>query len=277
MDLTDTWIPWTEECEKIPYKTTEQKGIGNGEMRIKVISGAEPKGQNVRYDFDIPNYGKYEVKQLDNGTLNTARNGLVAVRDVKQKIEKILSHEDAPAELAETNPDEICEGKFPKIRIFLKQLNDCKKELYEKLSVHKMYDLVTGASKDCDSIEFHKALSVTRTPDEVIEIMGLESYTVVKKLAGLSHPYIDSPGQMDIDLNNMAGEIFTDNDIHLIFVEKKKGYYIMNNPAPNLEFVRITRGTPRFKVRFPASLRDEQKSGTAQHCQSAGTSTTPTL
>ena len=61
MDLTDTWIPWTEECEKIPYKTTEQKGIGNGEMRIGFISGVSPKGQNEPYDFDIPNYGKYDL------------------------------------------------------------------------------------------------------------------------------------------------------------------------------------------------------------------------
>jgi hypothetical protein len=246
-------------------------------MRIKTISGVEPKGPNVPYDFDIPNYGKYEVKQLDNdGTLNTGCHGRNALRPVKRKIDEILSRDDAPKKLAETSSDEVCEGKFPKIKIFLQKLNACKKYLYEKLSVHQMYDPVTGAYKECDSIEFYKALSITRTPDEVIEIMGLESYTIAKKLVGLSHPYIDSPEQMDIDLNNMANETFTNNDIHLIFVEEQKGYYIMKNPAPNLEFARITRGNPRFRVRFPASLRDGQKTDKARHCQSAGTSTTPT-
>ena len=274
MDLTDTWIPWTEECEQIPYKS-KQKGIGNGEKRIAFISGVSPKGQNVPYDFDIPNYGKYDVKQLDNGTFNTGCHGLDALRPVKRKIEDILSRDDAPGELAKTSSDEVCESKFPKIKIFLKHLNTCKKSLYEKLSVHQMHDPVTGASKDCDSIEFYKALSVTRTPYEIIEIMGIESYTVAKKLIGLSQPYIDSPEQMTTDLNNLAAKIFS--DIHLIFVNEKNGYYIMKNPVPNLKFARITQGGhPRFRVRFPASLRDEQKSGTAQHCQSAGTSTTPT-
>ena len=243
-------------------------------MRIAFISGVSPKGQNVPYDFDIPNYGKYEVKQLDKGTLNTGCKGRRALRPVLRKIEDILLLGDVPIKLPKINLDEISEGNVKNINRYLRELNKHKKSLYDELSVHKMYDPVTGASKVCNSLEFYKALSVTRSPDEVIEIMGLESYTIAKKIVYLSHPYIDSPEQMTIDLNNLAAKIFT--DLHLIFVEEQKGYYIMKNPAPNLEFVRITRGTPRFKVNFPASLRDEQKSGTAQHCQSAGTSTTPT-
>jgi hypothetical protein len=274
MDLMDTWIPWSEECEKIPY-TTEKKGIGNGEMRIGFISGASPNGQNEPFDFDIPNYGKYDVKQLDKYTFNTGRDGRDALRRVKAKIIGILSLVDAPNVLAEISPDEISKKNVANIKRYLNQLNDYKKSLYKQLFVHQMYDPVTGASNDCNSFEFYKALSVTRTPDEIIEIMGLESYTVAKKLDDLSHPYIDSPEQMTIDLNNIAGEIF--NDIGLIFVDEKNGYHIMKNPAPNLEFERITRGSPRFRVRFQTSLRDEQKSDTAQHCQSAGTSTTPTL
>jgi hypothetical protein len=274
MDLTDTWIPWTEECEKIPYKTTEQKGIGNGEMRIAFISGVSPKGQNEPYDFDIPNYGKYDVKQLDHGTFNTGRDGRDALRRVKAKIMGILSLAAVPNELAEISPDEISQKNVARIKRYLHQLNDYKKSLYNQLLVHRMHDPVSGEYKDCNSFEFYKALGVHRTPDEVVGIMGIQSYTIAKKFDDLSHPYIDSPEQMAIDLSNIGGEIF--HDIGLIFVDEKNGYHIMKNPAANIEFERITRGSPRFRVRFPASLRDEQKTDTAQHCQSAGTSTTPT-
>ena len=243
-------------------------------MRIAFISGTSPKGQNEPFDFDIPNYGKYDVKQLDKDTFNTGRDGRDALRRVKAKIIGILSLVDVPNELAEISPDEISKKNVMNIKRYLNQLNDYKRSLYQQLGVHQMYDPVTGAPRDCNSFEFHKALSATRTQDEIVEIMGLERYTVAKKLDDLSHPYIDSPEQMSIDLNNIAGEIF--NDIGLIFVDEKNGYYIMKNPAPSLEFERITRGSPRFRVRFRASLRDEQKTDTAPHCQSAGTSTTPT-
>lgn len=243
-------------------------------MRIGFISGISPKGQNAPYDFDIPNYGKYDVKQLDNGTFNTGRHGRDALRRVKQKIWDVLSLEGVPSDLVDINPDEICEKNMEKIKRYLYKLNDYKKSLYQQLGAHQMYDPVTGVLRECNSVEFHKTLCASRTADEIIEIMGLENYTVAKNLTDLSHPYIDYPEQLAIDLDNLAGEIFT--DIGLIFVDEKNGYHIMKNPAPNLEFQRITRGNPRFKVRFRASLRDEQKSGTAQHCQSAGTSTTPT-
>lgn len=244
-------------------------------MRIGFISGVPPQGQNMPYDFDIPNYGKYDVKQLDNDTFNTGCDGRAAVRRVKAKIIDILSITDTPHKFAKINPDEISERNIVNIKMYLNQLNDYKKSLYKQLFVHQMYDPVTGVSNDCNSLEFYKTLSVTRTQDEIVEIMGIPSYTVAKKLDDLCHPYIDSPEQFTIDLNNMAAEIFT--DIGLIFVDEKNGYYIMKNPVPNIEFQRITRGNPRFRVRFPTSSQGEQKTDTAQHSQSVDTSTTLTL
>ena len=66
-------------------------------------------------------------------------------------------------------------------------------------------------------------------------------------LQKMDHPYIDEPERFMEDLNSLVGKIF--DDIKLIIVDDKKGYMIIED-TKNIEFYRITRGHPRFKVIF---------------------------
>jgi len=67
----------------------------------------------------------------------------------------------------------------------------------------------------------------------------------VKLLKYFTHIYIDNYQLFNDELDNIKS-IF-DNKL-LIFVDEIKGFYIMTEPMLKVEFIRITRGNPRFKI-----------------------------
>jgi hypothetical protein len=63
----------------------------------------------------------------------------------------------------------------------------------------------------------------------------------------MEHIYIDEPNKFMEDLNAIVGKLFVDSRI--ILVNKDKGYMILPD-ANRIKFYRITKGHPRFQVKF---------------------------
>ena len=63
----------------------------------------------------------------------------------------------------------------------------------------------------------------------------------------MSHPYIDNPDNFKEDINSLVSKLFTNTKI--IIVHEQKGYIILEDIS-RIKFLRITRGSPRFKVIF---------------------------
>ena len=76
-------------------------------------------------------------------------------------------------------------------------------------------------------------------PDEFNEFIDILIW-----LNDSSHEYIIKPDELCNSLNALVS-IFS--ELKLIFVDKNKGYSILDNIS-NIRFERITRGHPRFRV-----------------------------
>jgi hypothetical protein len=63
----------------------------------------------------------------------------------------------------------------------------------------------------------------------------------------MEHVYIDEPQKLMEELDSLVGKLFT--DLKLIIVHDQKGYLILTDIS-KIQFYRITRGNPRFKVLF---------------------------
>lgn len=67
----------------------------------------------------------------------------------------------------------------------------------------------------------------------------------MKILMFLDHPYIIDPSQLDRDLEGLT-HIF--KSMILIFVDEKRGFFILEEPDKHIRFESITRGRPRFRA-----------------------------
>jgi len=262
--MYNQWNKWSSKSELIPFVSNE-KGKGDGENKVAVELDTSTKGQNSCYDMDIKINNliyKADVKKLDNNTFNTGVDGRDTLRHIKNKLDKLIfscnmiynepalifttNERDMIKVISKISPDEVCVGNIKKIKKILNILNNKKKEINNKLKNNFIYDIFTGIKKEITNYKFYKLLLLeNKNIDEIINIIGIEDYSQIKLLEYFDHTYINEPILFETELNNLS-EMF-DNYI-LIFVDKLKGFYIMTNPSKNTNFIRITRGNPRFIV-----------------------------
>ena len=236
--MSDTWIPWSEEAKKIPYKSIK-KGIGHGEDRVASIFKTYPLGQNSPYDLDIQGLGQMDVKQLDtDNSFNTGVEGRNALTPIKSNIQLILCREDSPEHIKAISSDEICRDNIKKIYDYFVELNEQTTALLNQKTC-QIYHPETGQKMIVNPVQYYIAHKNMNNPvDENI-----------KKFAEIyNHPYVVHPSKMMNDLKNLIN-LF--DKIGLIFVSESKGYYMRT--TTEIEFCRITKGRPRFKVRFQTS------------------------
>jgi hypothetical protein len=140
------------------------------------------------------------------------------------------------------SPDELAVGTLKKMNDICIMLSAKKNKLRSTLPTTSV--TILGQTKEspldlCYNICQKMGISL---PEE------FSSYEdTLQILQKMDHPYIDEPERFMEDLNSLVGKIF--DDIKLIIVDDKKGYMIIED-TKNIEFYRITRGHPRFKVIF---------------------------
>ena len=260
----DKWIDWPEETKNIPYKTNI-KGQGPGEDRIAHLFHTTPKGQNLPYDIDLPNYyqnTKGEVKELDSAdTFRTGRDGRDRLRPIKtlimtlvDTINRLISEsseyiDDAIKRkmvcISKISPDEICKSNVSLINDICKYLHDLKQLKYNDLPNVDIFNSITGLPTKVNMLMVYNIMVAEEQPELEIKKKLGSHFDKIRLLTYLKHTYIIYPAKFMDDLNGIC-DIF--NLSTLIFVNKK-GYYILcSNIKEKICFERITLGNPRFKV-----------------------------
>lgn len=260
---TISYIPWTDKSKDVVYKSNKS-GIGHGEYRVAAIFGTTPLGPNSPYDMNITIDGismKVDVKQLDEKTFNTGKEGRNYLRPTKNNINKILEllpkivatldftneqkKEFDVLQKESVSQDEFCAGCVKALRTVCTILNNKQKELRAMLPIVKLKPLVdpyTGSPIEMTAESYYKLFIELNFPLPE-ELKPYNNHLHI--LSVLNHPYINDPTKLDQDLNSLVG-LF--HDIVLIFVDEEKGYYILKEIEGNIKFERITRGNPRFRV-----------------------------
>ena len=262
----DKWNNWDETDKKISYKTNI-KGQGPGEERIANLFKTKPKGQNIHYDIDLPNYYKNqkgEVKELDSAnTFQAGCDGRDLIRPIKAHITKLLeifnnlayenlnyiidsNIKEKMGRISKISPDEICKKNISLINEICNYLHDLKDRTYKYLPNINIHDSITGIKSSVHMLHAYIIMVAERkSATDIKKILSNEQFDFVNLLTIIEHPYINDTKKMNNDLNSLCVmfELTT-----LIFVNEK-GYYILcSNIKDKICFERITRGTPRFKV-----------------------------
>ncbi len=252
------WNKWTEKSKLIEFKCNKS-GIGDGEYKIEKELNVKINGQNSCYDVDIIiNNIKYkcDIKKLDHNTFNVGIIGKSKIQLIKHNLhnlfvccyniynnsELLFSKEDREKILYITkiNLDEICTSNIEKIKEVIKILNKKQKEIYETIDTYTIYDILTGEKNEVHKFVLYKLCSVL---NKKIDMILSSCIKQIKLFENFDNTYIYNVNLFDNDLNNIK-QIFI--NYILIFVDKVKGFYILQNPIDKIEFIRITRGSPRF-------------------------------
>jgi hypothetical protein len=263
----NNWIKWSDKSKNISFESNA-KGIGCGEDKVGKELNTIPKGQNFCYDLDININNityKADVKKLDKGTFNTGVTGRNKIRQLKNNLanlflcfEKIYNDHNIEftnndkirniiKNIMDISSDEVCEKNIGVIKSLLKILYDKKINIIKNIKTSKIYDVITGKQYEENYYNIYKMLLINKTKSDIIKIIGNDNYLQVKQLEYFEHIYIDDNQIFSNELNDIKN-IF--HDQILIFVDKVKGYYIMTEPNLKVDFIRITRGTPRFKTKI---------------------------
>lgn len=260
----NNWNKWSKKSESIQFITNE-KGKGDGEDKVALELDTKTKGQNSCYDMDITINNKIykaEIKKLDNNTFNTGVNGRNNLRNIKNKLDKLISscnmiynepaliftlvEKDMIKAISKMSPDEVCVSNIKLISNTLNILNNKKNEIYDKLKKNSIFDAMTGIKKEIDNYKLYKILQIeNKNSDEIINIIGIQDFEQIILLEYFEHIYINEPTLFQKELEKLV-EMF--NNYILIFVDKIKGFYIMTELTNKINFTRITRGSPRFIV-----------------------------
>ena len=263
----EKWNVWSIASRGVSFKSRSTH-LGDGEEKLAAEFDTIPLGQNSSYDMNILNdetgeVEKWEVKKLDNGTFNCAKNGRQAIGPVLKKIENCLMEAKRFLEsLGESEENktvldliddikdigEICESKCKRggrLERILLYVGQKKVEMGGQIRKVEVYHPKTGKKVEMDGVKFYKiANNWQMEEEELIEIYG-KDYTKVKSLHELTHIYFEDVENLFRDLNELA-KVF--EGYVLVLVDKKKGFYPMKNPEEKISLKRITRGLPRFFV-----------------------------
>jgi len=259
--VNNMWTAWSPSSLEIPFESHD-KGVGPGEYRVAAEFGCgPPKGQNSPYDLDIPGLGFVDVKKLDNGSFNTGVEGRDSLRPIKDKIgsftitvrpllENSYCSDDINRllnRILETSPDELAEGTLNRFYELFLRLNRLRTELVSKTVDHSAFDPITGVAYQATAVEVYRMSLARGIPQDTLQMKLGADYSLAKIIEeSLSHPYILDPHALRHELSGLVNMFV---GYTLIFVDNQKGYYIMKNPETQVQFMRITRGNPRFKVK----------------------------
>jgi hypothetical protein len=256
-----SWNPWTTKSENISF-SAHRPGIGDGEDKVAAELDTVPLGQNSPYDLVVTIHGvvrKCDVKKLDKNTFNTGVAGRNALRPIKNKLESLLlclapimknnifteEEQKKLGELEKMSPDELSVGTLRKLTSICKLLHEKLENLRQTLpsvkSIANPYNNTMFEMTAEKYYQLHKIFGIP-LPEE---LQPLEE--TLQMMYTLEHDYITNPENLTQDLHQLT-TLF--QDISLIFVDEKKGYYILENPMTKIKFERITRGHPRFRVVF---------------------------
>ncbi len=258
---TMNWISWSEKSNNIPFVST-MKGIGDGEQKISQEFDTPVLWQNSPYDMMPILNGiktKCEVKKLDKqNDFNTSKEGRDVLRPIKMlhttfldsinwfvKSNLFTPDEKAVLVLVEdVSPDELAEGTLKKLKQICVMLNSKKKSL--RSTLHPPIPFTAHCQpKQMIPLDVYYSLCQKIDIDFPIEFSSyIDTILILQKM---DHIYIDEPNKLIEDLNAVVEKLFA--DITIIIVDKDKGYMILPDTS-RIQFYRITRGNPRFKVMF---------------------------
>lgn len=252
------WQPWTVKSEAIAFGTN-RPGIGDGEDKVAAELNTVALGQNRPYDMDVVLDGASvaaDVKKLDLNTFNTGVNGRDALRPIKNRMEALLnrlpdliplpwesSEKAALTTLSSKSPDELCVGTLHLIQQVCDLLHQKQQVLRASLpTVQDMTDPYTGAMIHMTAERYYQLSHIFGIPlPEILQ----PHHATLSLLAHLDHPYVHDPAQFMKELQALT--IMFQGTV-LIFVDEQKGYSVVKNPCECIQFERITRGHPRFRV-----------------------------
>jgi len=266
-------------------KGTDESGIGDGEYKVAAelstdIDKVKPLGQNSRWDlqFKLNNQTtKADVKKLEN-EFRLGVIGKSSIRIIQKEIhtfiykcfdlynnykdteeftkeqikslEKIMFSIDKETKQLLLRTDEISKTKFIILPEVLKFLHAKQEKLKEKLGIEKidMYDPITGNKKYVSKQHAYKVYLADNTPiEEIKNKLENKTYDICRLLDILDHPYVNDNGEDIIKKINNLKNILENEKILLIFVDEKKGYYIMTNTSEKIIFTRITQDGVKFE------------------------------
>ena len=266
VDKLNKWIEWSDK-NKISFLSSDRKNYGNGEEKFGNEFRIKPKGQNSSYDFDYCEY-KLEVKQLDNKSFNSGKEGRIKIRKIskiKDTIDTILLFIDMFAEKNDIdyniliNIKKLCEkiidiGELSESKCkhngdldyILNNINNIYvKLLKDTNNVIEAYNLDGKKNKYTYYEYFLLAKMQKYEKNEIISKICNNKYINCEKINLLQNDYIKEPNKLR---NEMEESCQIYKNFFLVFVDEKKGYYIMNEPEKKIKFQRITKGHPRFYV-----------------------------
>ena len=255
------WINWTNKSTDINFKT-KIKGVGDGEEKVARELDTNVLGQNSDFDMKIIIKGvehKCDVKKLDNYTFNTGVKGRNALRPIKTKltdllnslikisnilsVSNILSDEEIRIlkSFEEVSPDELCVSNIQKLNKLLHILHAKRKQIISTLPNIQPFIQKDNSIIEMNLLEYYNICLILKQdiPEEYNKFNN-----ILMLLNDISHEYIINPDKLYNSLNFLVS-IFS--ELKLIFVDKKKGYCILDN-ITNIKFERITRGHPRFRL-----------------------------
>jgi hypothetical protein len=255
--ITLSWINWSIKSQNILFKTSI-KGIGDGEQKVAAELDTFVLGQNSCFDMKIIIENiEYEcdVKKLDNYTFNTGVKGRNALRPIKTKITDLLnsftkiltSHLLTLEEktllqtFEDISPDELCVSNIQKLNKICFILNNKRKQLMLNLPITKSFINNDGCVIEINLFDYYQICLILK---QEIPVEFDEFKNKLILLNNISHEYIINPNELQTSLNDL---IFIFTDLKLIFVDEKKGYYIVDSIS-KISFERITRGHPRFRL-----------------------------
>jgi len=253
------WYKWSEKSKDIPFESSIT-GVGHGEQKVACELDTHSLGQNSSYDM-IPMLNgvmsKCDVKKLDaQNDFNTGKDGRDALRPIKTSISNLLASLNTFAKsdvftpdekgmlllFYDVSPDELAVGTLKKLEEMCSMLYLKKKTLRSTLPLvpFTVYSQTSDMPLDLFYTNCQKLglvfPSEFSSRIETLEILHL-----------MDHVYINEPKKLVNDLHSLISKIFT--DMKIIIADKDKGYMILEDIS-KIQFYRITRGHPRFKIVF---------------------------
>jgi hypothetical protein len=259
------WVPWEKYPNDVPFDY-KPSGIGNGEYKLAAILGTKPLGQNVPYDLDLcikDLCSRGEVKELDSANsfrlgvdgVNLYRPIMYKISDLQRIIQKFneefegVLDKELTEDVLSINPGEIGAENLGKIQSICERLHHIKLSTVNSGRMYDVFDILTAAPRQVNANMLYKLLMAEGRPlDEINGILGETEFKTERIICLLEHPFINDPLKLRRSLEEFPSILF--EGLTLIFVDEKKGFYIVSDTAKTITYKRITQFKPRFHVRF---------------------------
>lgn len=273
-------IPWPDDVASIPFYSDADAAqhIGPGERRVAKIVDGKVVGGSVSYDIVDSRGGKWEVKAPDNSLeIKTGVEGKAALAPVREKIEHVCnviadafsgSTADVIADVLERDTiddiDRFVKNDIPQIKageLSGKRIDALIEVMLLISDVVQEIDTLTSSSGkkyvalgvDGPDVEFRIGLPAYI---KIGRILDLDDDDMNISAADIFKSKFDEPEFRDPDAwyKNVWGSMLHASQVfgHVdgMFFVNRDGYRFVKSGDIDdvLKFVRITRGSPVFKV-----------------------------